>query len=94
MCPYLYCVPYETHFKEHSLQPFNGKTNFSIWQSIVKDILAQQGLTKVLEGKVKKPVTMKDEEWADLEAKAVAIGGNHQTKFGAADQISNVPISF
>jgi hypothetical protein len=35
------------------LEPFNGKIIFSIWQSIVKDILVHQGLTKALYGKLK-----------------------------------------
>ena len=42
---------------EFDLVPFDGKTNFSIWQSTVKDMLVQQGLYKAL--LEKKPEDMK-----------------------------------
>lgn len=57
---------------KYDVEPFDGKSNFSIWQSTVKDILVQQGLLKALKGKSNKPATMKDEEWEELEAKAVS----------------------
>lgn len=54
----------------YEVEPVDGKSNFSIWHCTVKDVLAQQGLTNALE--VKKPATMTDEKWTELEAKVVA----------------------
>ena len=34
---------------------FDGKKNFSIWQSNMKDILVQQGLIKAMNGKENRP---------------------------------------
>ena len=42
---------------------FDGKTNFSLYQGNVKDILVQQGLSKALLGNSKKSVTMSDGVW-------------------------------
>ena len=43
---------------KYDMELFDRKTNFSVWQTTVKDVLVQQGLLKALQGK--KPEGMKD----------------------------------
>ena len=50
---------------------FDETGNFKLWQRRVKDLLIQQGLVRALYGKAKKPETMTDEEWEELNMKAV-----------------------
>jgi len=47
---------------------FDGHGNFGLWQTRVKDMLAQQGLLKTL--KSQKPAKMEDEDWVDLQERA------------------------
>ena len=47
---------------------FNGHGNFGLWQTRVKDLLAQQGLLKAL--KPQKPTKMEDDDWVDLQERA------------------------
>ena len=47
---------------------FNGKNNFELWKLKMRDLLVQQGLHKTLDDKRKKPATMTNEEWEDLDA--------------------------
>ena len=54
------------------VQLFDGKNNFSLQQSSVKDILVQQGLSKALLGNSTKPATMFDGVWEQLEIKVVS----------------------
>uniref|UniRef100_A0A2N9HC61 Integrase catalytic domain-containing protein n=1 Tax=Fagus sylvatica TaxID=28930 RepID=A0A2N9HC61_FAGSY len=54
------------------LVKFDGTGNFGLWQRRVKDLLVQQGLVKALYGKTKKPEKMTDEEWEELDMKAVS----------------------
>ena len=51
---------------------FDGTGNFGLWQRRVKDLLVHQGLVKALYGKVKKLETMIDNEWEELNLKAVS----------------------
>ncbi|KAK2976787.1 hypothetical protein RJ640_027623 [Escallonia rubra] len=53
---------------KYACEQFDGKTNFGIWQSTVKDILVQQGLLKPLLGN--KPESMDQDDWEELQAKA------------------------
>uniref|UniRef100_A0A2N9FGL6 CCHC-type domain-containing protein n=1 Tax=Fagus sylvatica TaxID=28930 RepID=A0A2N9FGL6_FAGSY len=53
------------------LVKFDGTGNFGLWQRRVKDLLVQQGLVKALYGKTKKPEKMTDDEWEELDMKAV-----------------------
>ncbi|KAK2979458.1 hypothetical protein RJ640_015087 [Escallonia rubra] len=55
---------------KYAYEQFDGKTNFGIWQSTVKDILVQQGLLKPLLGN--KPESMDQDDWEELQAKAVS----------------------
>ena len=50
---------------------FDETGNFKLWQRRVKDLLIQQGLVRALYGKAKKPETLTDEEWEELNMKAV-----------------------
>lgn len=52
---------------EHS----DEKNNFSIEWSTIKDILVQQRLLKVLQGK--KLENMKDEDWEELKARVLSF---------------------
>jgi hypothetical protein len=54
------------------LVKFDGTGNFGLWQRRVKDLLVQQSLVKALYGKTKKPEKMTDEEWEELDMKAVS----------------------
>uniref|UniRef100_A0A2N9J6C2 CCHC-type domain-containing protein n=1 Tax=Fagus sylvatica TaxID=28930 RepID=A0A2N9J6C2_FAGSY len=54
------------------LVKFDGTGNFGLWQRRVKDLLVQQGLVKALYGKTKKPEKMIDDEWEELDMKAVS----------------------
>ena len=56
---------------KYEVEPSDGKNNFSTWQSTIKDILLQQGLIKELYGKDKKPASMIDYQWEELEMLAV-----------------------
>ena len=51
---------------------FDGTGNFGLWQRRVKDLLVQQGLVKALYGKARKPETMTDDEWEELDMKVVS----------------------
>ena len=51
---------------------FDGTGNFCLWQRRVKDLLVQQGLVKALYGKAKKPEMIMDDEWEELDMKAVS----------------------
>ncbi|GMI75752.1 hypothetical protein HRI_001244500 [Hibiscus trionum] len=47
---------------------FNGEGNFGLWQTRVKDLLAQQGILKALQST--KPASMEDEDWEELQQRA------------------------
>ena len=55
-----------------SLVKFNGIDNFGLSQRRVKDLLVHQGLVKALYGKTKKLEKMTDDEWEELDMKAVS----------------------
>ena len=54
------------------IEKFYGNSNFSLWQVRMIAILTQNGLKKPLLGKAKKPTAMSDEEWEDLDDKALS----------------------
>lgn len=55
-----------------SVEKFNGKGSFTLWQMRVKDVLTQQGLARALKGKDGKPQEMTDDQWEELEARCVS----------------------
>ncbi|GMI70741.1 hypothetical protein HRI_000743400 [Hibiscus trionum] len=44
---------------------FNGEGNFGLWQTRVKDLLAQQRILKAVRST--KPVSMEDDDWEELQ---------------------------
>ena len=54
------------------VEKFTGKSNFALWKLKVMDLLVQQGLHKALDGATKKPATMNDSDWEDLDARALS----------------------
>lgn len=60
---------------KYEIEKFNGKNDFSYWRMQMKNLLISQKLHKALVGKEQKPVSMKDEDWEelDLEARAAII---------------------
>jgi hypothetical protein len=54
------------------VEKFSGKSNFEFWKLKMWDLLVQQGLQKALAGKLKKPTTMTNEEWEDLDVKCLS----------------------
>ena len=59
-------APSGTRFE---VKKFNGTGSFGLWQTRVKDLLAQQGCLKALlqEGK---PAKMEADDWEELQLKA------------------------
>ncbi|GMJ12487.1 hypothetical protein HRI_004917900 [Hibiscus trionum] len=47
---------------------FNGEGNFGLWQTRVKDLLAQQGTLKALRST--EPASMEDDNWEELQQRA------------------------
>ncbi|KAE8686551.1 cytochrome P450 71A9-like [Hibiscus syriacus] len=47
---------------------FDGQGNFGLWQTRVKDLLAQQGILKALRST--KPASMDEEDWEELQQRA------------------------
>ncbi|KAL4304503.1 hypothetical protein GQ457_10G014750 [Hibiscus cannabinus] len=47
---------------------FNGDSNFGLWQTRVKDLLAKEGILKAL--RPEKPKSMDDEDWEELQQRA------------------------
>ena len=54
------------------VEKFSGKNSFELWKLKMRDFLVQQGLQKALAGKSKKPTSMIDEDWEDLDARALS----------------------
>ncbi|KAH9301279.1 hypothetical protein KI387_012862 [Taxus chinensis] len=54
------------------VEKFNGKKNFELWKLKARDVLVQQGLHKALDGKAKKHVGMDDDDWEELDTKALS----------------------
>jgi len=54
------------------IEKFNGKNNFEIWKVKMHDLLVQQGVVKVLLGKEKQPASMTDEDWDEMNARALS----------------------
>ena len=61
-----------TSVVKFDIEKFDGKINFSIWRVQMRAVLTQHGLKKALDGKAKKPSTMVDEQWNELDEKAVS----------------------
>ena len=53
------------------IDKFDGKINFSIWQVQMLANLTNSGLKRAIYGRSKKPATMSNEEWEDLDDRAL-----------------------
>jgi hypothetical protein len=53
------------------VEKFNSKNNFVLWKLKMQDLLVQQRLQKALAEKSKKLASMTDEDWEDLDARAL-----------------------
>ena len=62
----------KTQSARFEIEKFNGKNNFEIWKVKMYDLLVQQGVAKALLGKSKQPYTMTDDEWSDLDERALS----------------------
>jgi hypothetical protein len=54
------------------IEKFNGKNNFEIWKVKMHDLLVQQGMVKALLGKAKQPTTITDDDWDEMDARALS----------------------
>ena len=54
------------------VKPFDGKSNFILWQRKMKNILIQQDLYFMVDGVDKKPKDMSMEMWKVLDEKAMS----------------------
>ena len=62
----------KTQSARFEIDNFNGKKNFEIWKVKMHDLLVQQGVAKVLLGKAKQPLAMTDDEWSDMDERALS----------------------
>ncbi|GKV36355.1 hypothetical protein SLEP1_g44496 [Rubroshorea leprosula] len=60
----------QTEAMEYSIELFDGKNDFTLWQSTVKDVLTCQGLDAALEGT--KPAEVRDSDWSTIQKKAAS----------------------
>ncbi|GKV36238.1 hypothetical protein SLEP1_g44387 [Rubroshorea leprosula] len=60
----------EAEAMKYSIELFDGKNDFALWQSTVKDVLTCQGLDAALEET--KPAKMKDSDWSTIQKKATS----------------------
>ena len=68
----IYSIEINASIAKVDVVKFDGTGNFGLWQRRVKDLLVQQGLVKALYGKARKPETMTDDEWEELNMKVVS----------------------
>jgi hypothetical protein len=54
------------------VEKFSGNNNFGLWKLKMRDLLVKQGLKKVLAGKTKKLTNMTNEDYEDLDARALS----------------------
>ena len=62
----------KTRSARFEIEKFNGKNNFEIWKVKMYDLLVQQGRVKALLGKNKQPLTMMEDEWNELDGRALS----------------------
>jgi hypothetical protein len=61
-----------TQSAKFEIEKFNGKNNFEIWKVKMHDLLMQQGVVKALLGKENKPTTITDEDWDEIDVRALS----------------------
>ncbi|GKU97662.1 hypothetical protein SLEP1_g10776 [Rubroshorea leprosula] len=60
----------QTKAMKYSIELFDGKNDFALWQSTVKDVLTCQGLDVALEET--KPAEVRDSDWSTIQKKAAS----------------------
>lgn len=55
------------------IEKFDGKISFAIWRVQMQAVLIQNGLKKALDGKSKKPATMTEDQWVEIDEKALSV---------------------
>ena len=61
------------------MEKLNG-TNFALWKSQMEDVLILKDQCFPIEGVVKKPSMMTDEDWKNLDRKAIDTIQQHLAK--------------
>jgi len=51
---------------------FDGKMSFNIWKVQMLVVLTQNGLKKAFDGESRRPKSMTDEEWLELDEKTLS----------------------
>ncbi|MCI18063.1 transducin/WD40 repeat-like superfamily protein [Trifolium medium] len=54
------------------IEKYDVKISFSIWRVQMRAVLTHNGLKKALDGKAKKPISMTEEQWDELDEKALS----------------------
>jgi len=54
------------------IEKFNGKISFAIWQVQMLAVFTQNGLKKVLAGKMTRPTTKTEEQWDEMDEKTLS----------------------
>eukprot|EP00253_Pinus_taeda_P015667 PITA_15667 len=62
----------KTQSVRFEIEKFNGKNNFEIWKVKMHDLLVQQGVAKALLGKNKRPPSMTEDEWDEMDDTALS----------------------
>ena len=63
----------KTQSAKFEIEKFNGKNNFKIWKVKMHYLLVQQGAVKVLLGKEKQPVSITDDDWDEMDGRALSV---------------------
>ena len=62
----------KTQSARFEIEKFNGKNNFEIWKVKMHDLLVQQGVAKAMLGKNKRPPSMTEDEWDEMDDRALS----------------------
>jgi hypothetical protein len=68
----LFLLMAKVQSSKFEVEKFSGKNSFALWKLKMRDLLVQQGLQKALAGRSKKLTSMTDEDWEDLDARALS----------------------
>jgi hypothetical protein len=70
--PFMFPLMKKMQSAKFEIEKFNGKNNFEIWKVKMHDLLVQQGVVKALLGKAKQPASITDEDWDEMDARALS----------------------
>ena len=62
----------KTQSVRFEIKKFNGRNNFEIWKVKMHDLLVQQGVAKTLLRKSKQPFAVTNDEWSDIDDRALS----------------------